>query len=59
MSALLAKGKQKNLKVPVIFSNLVPTGCTEEIWNSLFGNVYYNKMQSTLWALFQSNPDAK
>ena len=48
MSALLAKGKQKNLKVPVIFSNLVPTGCTEEIWNSIFGNVYYNKMQSTL-----------
>ena len=41
MSALLAKGKQKYFKVPFIFSNLVPTGCAEEIWNSLSGNVYY------------------
>lgn len=25
------KENKKNLKVPVIFSNLVPTGCTEKI----------------------------
>ena len=31
MPALLSKGKQKNLKVSVVFSDLVSPGCAEKI----------------------------